>query len=356
MTSPRQDRSGLTLIEVLVVIAIIAILIGLLLPAVQKAREAANRAKCQNNLKQIGLALHFYADNHNGMFPTACTPPTHFSPPATFHSWQTRILPYLEQGPLFARYKFAVDWFDPSNAAVVSTPLSIYVCPSTPNSSNQLITPLASTMTTPSPLSTNQSPVTTWSAARTDYVSTGGLFSVLNMSPPVITLPQGYSASNYDPASGIVGSVLRSFTGVTDGLSNTILVSEDAGLPDNWQMGRKLTPPNFTWPDDANATGGWAAAGLSPADPQGGKGWCLDGFDTALLKTNKCMPAWGETLCSGTCAINCTNDMELYSFHPAGVNAVMGDGSVRLLSAGMTLRTLAALITSAGGEVIVGDY
>src|SRR5581483_2016174 len=111
MTSPRHERSGLTLIELLVVIAIIAIVIGLLLPAIQKAREVANRARCQNNLKQIGLALHFYADSNNGTFPTACTPPAHFSPPATFHSWQARILPYLEQGPLFARYNLAVDWF-----------------------------------------------------------------------------------------------------------------------------------------------------------------------------------------------------------------------------------------------------
>jgi len=350
------SRPGFTLIELLVVIAIIAMLVGLLLPAVQQSRAAARTMQCRNNLKQIGLALHGYADTYQGTFPTACSPPTYGAPPATFHGWPVRILPYLEQGPLYTRYNYNVDWFDPSNAAVVGTPLAVYVCPSTPNSSSQQITPLATTWTSPSPASANQGSVTTWSAARTDYVNTGGLFSVLNMSPLMITMPQGYSAANNSSASGILGSVIESFASITDGTSNTILVSENAGLPDNWQLGKRMSPANFTWADDSNATGAWGSAGLSPYDPTGGKGWCLDGFDRNQLMTNNCFPAYGlTTLCSGTCAINCTNDMELFSFHSGGINALMGDGAVRFLSENISLMTVSALITGAGGE-IVGNF
>ena len=96
--SCRRPRSGFTLIELLVVIAIIAVLIGLLLPAVQKVREAAARSKCQNNLKQMSLALHSFHDA-NGRFPTGVS--------ATQLSVHVYILPYIEQDPLYSRFSFA---------------------------------------------------------------------------------------------------------------------------------------------------------------------------------------------------------------------------------------------------------
>jgi prepilin-type N-terminal cleavage/methylation domain-containing protein/prepilin-type processing-associated H-X9-DG protein len=133
-TTPRQGprRFGFTLIELLVVIAIIAVLLGILLPAVQKVREAASRASCQNNLHQVGLALHSYHDSQ-GSFPSGylCpqpqTNPDYTSPG---WGWAALLLPFVEQGNLAKQINFTLPVEDPSNFAARTTILKLYVCPS----------------------------------------------------------------------------------------------------------------------------------------------------------------------------------------------------------------------------------
>ena len=161
-----RRRGAFTLIELLVVIAIIAVLIGLLLPAIQKVREAANRMQCANNLKQIGLAFHNYIDTH-GVFPPNGQPPdteTNNDPnwPRFAHAWGTRILPFLEQDNLYSQYDFTQFFFTGPNANVIKTHLKVMQCPSTPNP-NRLYT------------ATSQPLNLTWTASATDYCVTSGI-------------------------------------------------------------------------------------------------------------------------------------------------------------------------------------
>ena len=128
--SPRDtwpnSRTGFTIIEFLVVISIIAALIALLLPARRSAGHAARRTQCKNNLKQIGLALHNYAD-HYGAFPPAYTVDAKGRP---LHSWRTLLLPYLDQTPLYETIDLSKPWNDPANAEAFKTNLSTFRCPS----------------------------------------------------------------------------------------------------------------------------------------------------------------------------------------------------------------------------------
>src|SRR5437870_10960823 len=128
----QSGRRGFTLIELLVVIGIIAVLIGLLLPAVQKVREAANRMKCQNNLKQIGLAMYSY-EGVNGTFPPGTVGPQAGVPGTSglmAHGLGSYLLPYLEQEPLARQYDRNVSWYHSSNQQVVNTQLKVWQCPS----------------------------------------------------------------------------------------------------------------------------------------------------------------------------------------------------------------------------------
>jgi prepilin-type N-terminal cleavage/methylation domain-containing protein/prepilin-type processing-associated H-X9-DG protein len=290
-TLTAKRSPAFTLIELLVVIAIIAILIGLLLPAVQKVREAAARMKCQNNLKQLGLALHNHHDAYGGF------PPARVSASATSCSWPPFILPYIEQGPLYSQYRFDARWDDTAttnNGNVIKTAIPVFECPS--------------------------GPTRTWVRAPLDYPAT----TQVTTPNSFLTRPPAKDTS----FEGVLGKdVRRRITDVTDGSSNTLLLAEDAGRDQLWQMGKKIS-------DTGGGTGSWGNPGNTIA---------LTGFDPAT----KTAP--------GPCAINCENNNEIYSFHTGGANAVFTDGSVRFLKATAPLQVVSDLITRAGNEVISPD-
>jgi prepilin-type N-terminal cleavage/methylation domain-containing protein/prepilin-type processing-associated H-X9-DG protein len=304
---PDLQRCGFTLIELLVVIAIIAVLIGLLLPAVQKVREAANRMSCSNNLKQIGLALHQYENTHRKFPPGSVAgpfPEANVTQPVG-HGWGPFLLPYLEQEALARNYRWDKFHYAPENQPVASVPLKVLQCPSAePNR------------------------VMTFSVfsyggkgACTDYAATAGV------DPALVNLEL------VDRVGNLQGVMAKNFMArhcdITDGPSNTLLIVEDAGRPRQWQVGK-------AGPDQTLFGGPWTGGGNLIVV----KGSTADGSRRL-----------------GPCAVNCTNDQEVYSFHPGGANALFADGSVDFLKASMDIRILARLITRAGGEVgSANDY
>ena len=302
-----RRRPAFTLIELLVVMAIIAVLIGLLLPAVQKVREAAARIKCTNNLKEIGLALHNFESERRRFPPGAVIgpfPEAGVTTPAR-HGVFPFLLPYLEQQPLSNQYRLDVSYNAQADPATVATQLRILQCPSA--ESDRLVTEA-------------EFP-DTWFGGRkgacSDYNGIRGMESIL------ADLGWIEPAKNYEGA--LTQNRMVRIADITDGTSNTILMAEAAGRPKLWRAGRLV--------DGVSDGAAWAAPGLLH-----GRGSAADGI-----------------VQPGHCAINCTNQREVYSFHPGGANVLMADGSVRFLKESIDIRVFAGLVTRAGREV-PGDY
>jgi prepilin-type N-terminal cleavage/methylation domain-containing protein len=209
--------AAFTLIELLVVIAIIGVLIGLLLPAVQKVREAAARAKCQNNMKQLGLAFHNY-ESATGGFPPAYTLSLK---PLNSVCWGVKILPYIEQDNLYKQYDLSQPFFMPVNQAVITQPIPIMMCPSTPDR------PLVYTETVPANVLFPGQPALAWQASAADYGPCSGVLGsgwdiLVGLNPP--------AAGNRNGPLG-VNNPTKIISDVRDGTSHTILLGEFAGKP-----------------------------------------------------------------------------------------------------------------------------
>ena len=265
MQQNQNHRPAFTLIELLVVIAIIAVLIGLLLPAVQKVREAAARAKCQNNLKQLGVALHNFHDA-NGYFPAAT-----IDVPLT--SWTPFTLPYIEQTGLASQYDLTVDF---SNA------LNDDVSNNNPLKPNRIQVP---TFLCPSVPTANR--VTdTHSRGALDYMPLSQLYRDGNGGNAYVDYPGTFGLPF--PASdgtyvGVLGhrsatnNLKRKITDVTDGSSNTVLLAECAGITDVFIMGAATgqTGGDGAW---ANPAAQIRIAGCQPAATDYGADAGADGY------------------------------------------------------------------------------
>jgi prepilin-type processing-associated H-X9-DG protein len=281
----------------LVVIAIIAVLIGLLVPAVQKVRDAAARTQCANNLKQLALAVHDYESAHKRFPPSRTT----VSPE---HSWSAFILPYIEQQTVAKLYDMKVDWNNPVNYNAVRTQLAIFNCPNSINPGERVDNNIASL------------------PACGDYSTISAIKDFVAIDCFGIT---GLKSTN-DPR--IVGALIKDqttrITDIQDGTSNTILIAEDSARPDLYIYGGMRGDPKIAgWKE-----GGWA-------DP--GAPFSIDGANH-------------DGSVPGGCAMNCTNNSEMYSFHQGGANVAFADGSVRWLQESINLCVVAKLTTRAGAE------
>lgn len=314
MSNRVHSRQGFTLIELLVVIAIIAILIALLVPAVQKVREAAARTQCLNNLKQIGLGFHGYESQNKRFPPGALRSPTSGTVTEFYkrhgvtangvkHSWAIFILPHIEQGTVASLYNMNADCASAANQAARETPIPLFLCPVAQGARPRFNT-LSSGV----------------KYAGTDYAPNNAYSDDLEAAGYVDVSVARHGILKVNATYGIPE--------VSDGTSNTFLLSEDAGRPDEWRAG-KLAILN------GQTDGGWADHNNE---------YITHGFDAA------------GTTSPGPCHTNCSNNNEVYSFHNGGAHHVVADGSVRFISASMDIRLFVRFITMRGAEPTPNDF
>jgi prepilin-type processing-associated H-X9-DG protein len=333
----------------LVVITVIAVLIALLLPAVQAAREAARRAQCANNLKQIGLALHNY-ENAFGAFPPAGKSTYYLSSPPNNQyvdgvGLLPRILPGLEAGPTYDAINFALDYnhISGANFTGYSAVISTFLCPSAtrvPDGGRDAVDP-----NDPAAVRSGVGyGVTDYSAICATTIDPLGRTSSPCSTP---ICPYRNCAARTD---GLLKQGRTLLAEVTDGLSQTIAVTEDAGR-------------------DARFLSAYAESFITPAltvnrpvPPGQRRFWRWAEPDGAVVSSNvinnKGAPSHEDTQYpqSGTSMGDGAgpND-EIYGFHPGGVNALLGDGSVKFLKEGLNIAVQRSLITPNQGEVITSD-
>ena len=333
---------GFTLIELLVVIAIIAILIGLLLPAVQKVREAAARSTCSNNLKQMGLAVHNYESTY-GKLPTGGEGTDYTTTPAStlfgnlpavlatanpkwYHSTQTYLLPYIEQGNIYANINLQTYYNDTTasaaHIAAFQNTVKTFICPSNPGEAKD---------------------------------SKG--YGYIHYAATVYT--------DIDPVTGIrnkatrVDGMLHAKTNgglisISDGTSNTIMLAEDCGRTDKFISA-------YT---DPNTNGVTLSLGVNPAlrqfwrwaEQDNGFGVSGDPLNSKKAINNNASPIGGPpgptpAACLWT-SNNCGPNDEIFSFHTGGAQVVFGDGHVAFIRDSIDSTELRKLVTANGGEVI----
>lgn len=336
-----SDPRGFTLIELLVVIAIIAVLIALLLPAVQQARAAARRTQCKNNLKQLALGIHNFEGSQRVLpitYTSTVTTPTTVGQ----SSWAPVVLPYLDQANLLnlgTGWDSKANWWDSSNSnpgpyagqavanrAIAAMQLPVMNCPATPGGPRMEIKP--------------NSPETKAGACG-DYFTPTGVHLDINT-----VLPASSAFSTTADLRGVISiynatsNTQNRLSDILDGTSNSIMLGECAGREDVWRR-RVMTPLDYGAGNIRARGGAWATND--------------NVYTIGQRVTTSFGP--GTSTIPGNLAINNSNEYGhcFFSLHDGGANFAFADGSIRFLGESMDLKVLASLVTRAGGEIANAD-
>ena len=344
-------RRGFTLIELLVSIAIIAILISLLLPAVQQAREAARRTECKNNLKQIGLALHNYHDVHR-TFPIGARNQPGGSLPGFGPSWWVGLLPHLEQSALYGQWNHELigcgfSPFNPALSADVS--MSFMLCPSSPLKEKQRVV-----------FSFTQTPNVTMP----HYSGIAGATNTGNVRGATVSLPDdGYPSDRtsdccaplnqgrIDSRGVLIPGQAVTMSQLTDGTTNTIVVGE---ISDYAELVNPITGARENVRVDSGSPNGWGAGTVDKGTPPS-----LEFSSPVLLPvfnlTTVRYPIGTRDASLPGMLFQADPNSPLLSAHSGGAQCLLGDGSVRFLSENMDLTTLKNLSVRNDGNTI-GEF
>lgn len=318
----QRTKSAFTLVELLVVIAIIGILVSLLLPAIQAAREAARRNSCLNNMRQIGIATHNHLDAYK-LFPAAQNiyvkgtiqaiknPSAADVSAGNKHTFFTMLLPFIEEGNLAKQYDFTKNWNGAPNKPLISTVVGTFLCASSPEQERIV--------------AVNGNGL---QASVSDY------FTIANIDN------QFYNKQGIPmPANreGLPDKQARvAVARVSDGLSKTFLLLEDAGRPQHFVEGGKPGPADHSDGQHSDVVNGIVD----------GAAWAMPGVTATYrsMQTNG-LKAFGPGI------MNASNNNEPFSFHTGGINATFADGSARFVSEDVSPEAFAAAITRQGGEL-----